>query len=327
MHTDKLFTELLVQPVQNGCNHICVVSGYATAAMAFHHFQELRNQNNSFKISLIVGMCAQDGLSQSNHKAFQDLMQSSYIGRFECSYLINSPPVHSKVYCWLRDNKPEQSYLGSANYTQNAFGSNQREAMTGCPPEQALDYYRSLLPQTIICTHPDAENLIQIYNDRYFADLRRKANVSQPPASTVPVPVSNWTGLPSVTVSFLDRYGDLPQRSGLNWGQRPEVGREPNQAYIKLPSSIYETDYFPVRTVHFTVLTDDGKVLICSRAQDNGKAIHTPHNNSLIGEYFRNRLGLPNGAPVTLDDLKRYGRTDVVFYKIDDETYYMDFSV
>ena len=74
------------------------------------------------------------------------------------------------------------------------------------------------------------------------------------------------------------------------------------------------------------MLTDDGKTLVCARAQENGKAIETPHNNSLIGEYFRGRLGLPNGALVSLEDLRRYGRTDMDFYKIDDETYYLDFS-
>jgi hypothetical protein len=55
--------------------------------------------------------------------------------------------------------------------------------------------------------------------------------------------------------------------------------------------------------------------------------IETPHNNALLGEYFRNRMGLANGAFVTRKDLKLYGRDDVKFYKFDDENYYMDFSV
>ena len=75
------------------------------------------------------------------------------------------------------------------------------------------------------------------------------------------------------------------------------------------------------------VLTDDGKELICVRAQDNGKAIHTTLNNSLMGTYFRYRLNLPSGAFITKDDLLRHGRTDVDFEKIDEETYLMDFSV
>ena len=60
--------------------------------------------------------------------------------------------------------------------------------------------------------------------------------------------------------------------------------------------------------------------------QQNNKAITTPARNSDLGEYFRNRLGLANGAFVTREDLDRYGRTDVIFIKLDEETYYMDFS-
>ena len=55
--------------------------------------------------------------------------------------------------------------------------------------------------------------------------------------------------------------------------------------------------------------------------------ITTPASNALLGEYFRNRLGLANGAYVTAADLRSYGRTDVTFIKIDEEHYYMDFSI
>lgn len=67
--------------------------------------------------------------------------------------------------------------------------------------------------------------------------------------------------------------------------------------------------------------------MICVRAQDGGKGLHTTLNNSLLGEYFRYRLGVKNGEFVTREHLLKYGRTDVDFYKIDDENYYMDFSV
>jgi hypothetical protein len=93
----------------------------------------------------------------------------------------------------------------------------------------------------------------------------------------------------------------------------------------KTSVEFYKIGLFPSQS-GATVLTDDNKVLICTRAQDNGKAIQTPHNNSLIGEYFRRRLGVPFGEPVTIEHLQNYGRTDVDFYKIDDETYFMDFA-
>lgn len=329
MLSKNLFDEVLVQPAQNGANKLYVVSGYATAAMAFRHLEALKESNRQVEIELIVGMSPIDGLSQTNHKGFQEL-QTSNAGIFSCSYLTEMPPVHSKIYSWFRDDEPICGFVGSANYTQTAFGKKQREVMTDSDPIKGFEYFQELISQTIYCDNIEAENIVQIYNSRSFTRVKReKEAIQQRETETATMTAEpSLVGLPSVNITLLDRTGtSLPQRSGLNWGQRPEVGREPNQAYIKLPSSVYNSDFFPDRTIHFTVLTDDGRVLICTRAQDNGKAIHTPHNNSLIGEYFRNRLGLPNGAPVKLADLQRYGRTDISFYKIDDETYFMDFSV
>jgi hypothetical protein len=125
----------------------------------------------------------------------------------------------------------------------------------------------------------------------------------------------------------LSRTGEVQNTGGLNWGHRDKRNR--NEAYIQLPPEVYKSDFFPVKPQHFTVVTDDSKTFICCRAHKGrtGEAIETPHNNSLLGEYFRNRLGLPNGAFVTRSDLEKYGRTDVIFYKFDNENYYMDFSV
>lgn len=329
MIISNLFDEVLVKPALEGADRLCIVSGYATSAMAFHHLDHvIKQKNKSVQVQLIVGMCVQDGLSLSNHKGFQNLVRNEYRGVFECSYVYNVPPVHSKIYVWLKNNKPVAGFSGSANYTQVAFGKMQREVLTDSDPKQGLEYFKGLATDTIYCTHLDAERLVQIYSDRQYHRRRRiEAAAEERERQQTAAGLENLAGLPMVRFSLLDRSGNLPQRSGLNWGQRPEEHREPNQAYIKLPADVYKTDFFPPRKTHFTVLTDDGKVLICTRAQDNAKAIHTPHNNSLIGEYFRSRLGVPLGGTVKLSDLNRYGRHDIDFYKIDDETYFMDFSV
>lgn len=315
-----------MQPVQNGCNKLYIVSGYATSAMAFHHLNELNNHGSTnVALKLIIGMTSSDGISFGNHRGFRQIMSNDFAGRFECSYKINTPPIHTKLYLWFENDIPRFGFLGSANYTQTAFNTaRQGEAFTECQVYEALDYYNGLIGDTIYCTHPDSENLIKIYNDRFYRRRERESSETTTPEVPQAPDVST---LENVTISLLDGDGNLPQRSGLNWGQRPEEHREPNQAYIRLPSSVYNTEFFPPVRAHFTVLTDDNRVLICARAQQNGKAIHTPHNNSLIGEYFRNRLNIPNGNRVTLEDLRNYGRTDLTFYKIDDETYYMDFSI
>ena len=327
MIIENLFDKVLIDPAKNGADTLYVVSGYATAAMAFHHFDSLKKSHGKqIKINLIVGMCPYDGLSLSNHKAFQQLVSIDFSDYFKCSYIFNAPQVHSKSYAWFNGKKPVSGFVGSANYTQNAFSKSQRELLISCDPSLGLDYFNSLISDSVYCTHNEIENYIEIYRDTYYS-RRKKELLERQGIQLITSETPDLQDLPAVRISFLDRHDDLPHRSGLNWGQRPEEGREPNQAYIKLPSFVYRTDFFPSVAVHFTVLTDDNKVLICTRAQENGKAIHTPHNNGLIGEYFRHRLNIPSGHPVTKEDLLRYGRTDIDFYKIDDETYFMDFSV
>ena len=321
MLTKNLYQAILIEPMQFDVDEINIVTGYGTSAMAFHHLEEIALRNIDIKVRIILGMCVSDGLSQSNHKGFKKLMTNDYIGKFECNYLMNYPPVHSKVYVWKKNNKPIKAFLGSANYTQTAFFNSQREVMAECDPVVSASYFEELSKESIYCNHDEAENYVTIYNDKVFR--RRKSIESQIQESENKVDI---IGLPKVSISLYNRDGDLSLRSGLNWGQRPEYHREPNQAYIRIPLSIARTDFFPVNGIHFTVLTDDDKVLICTRAQDYGKAIHTPQNNSLIGEYFRNRLGLENGQLITKSDVEKYGRNYLDFYKIDDETYFMDFS-
>lgn len=176
-------------------------------------------------------------------------------------------------------------------------------------------YIQSLTGRSIYAHHAEIEEYVQIHPTHPVLDrentLIEGIDTAQARYETV-------------ILSLITRTGEPGVRSGLNWGQRP--GRNPNEAYISLPSKIAKSGFFPLEKRHFTAITDDRHQLILRIEQQNNKAITTPARNSDLGEYFRNRLGLANGAFVTRDDLEKYGRTDVVFIKLDEETYYMDFS-
>lgn len=290
--------------------------------MATRHIETIRRDlKTDFAIRIIVGMCPQDGIQKSQHLGFRKLSSGEFGADFKCGYITDYPPVHSKVYAWLKDGEPVQGFVGSTNYTQNAFSRSMREVLTEKDPISCFEYYQSLIGATIDCLSNDVSYLLDRFEQR-----RRRPTVVV--GTEQEVAVVTETGLDKVTLTLLDkRTGEVPARSGLNWGQRPEQGREPNQAYLNITSDIGRSGFFPDRFEQFMVLTDDNKELICVRAQDNGKAIHTTLNNSLMGEYFRYRLGVSNGAFITKSHLLRYGRTDVDFQKIDDETYLMDFSV
>ena len=325
MLTENLFDSVLLAPVRQRADTLYIVSGYASATMAHRHFRELQRFRRPVKVELIVGMTVQDGLSAKDHQGFRDLVSDT----FSCRYVAYNQPVHTKTFAWYSEERPRVGFSGSANYTQSAFSGARREAMTEHDAEESRDYFDLIRQDTVDCRDPQVANLIAIHAEPEHSI--RQANDDDLEEPDEAEAAARFAGqldrLPHQRISFLNRAGQLPQRSGLNWGQRPEAGREPNQAYIRLTAEVYSTDYFPPRGEQFTILTDDGRPLVCVRAQDHAKAIHTSLNNSDMGRYFRERVGVPLGAPVTVEDLARYGRTDVDFYKIDEETYYMDFSV
>lgn len=311
MLSDNLYSNALIAPARDGANELLIVSGYATSAMCIRHLADLRQIRSEASIRLIVGMCGLEGLSSASHAGFRHLAEDN---SFQCKYVYKGAPVHSKVFVWRNGSIPVIAFTGSANYTQTAFGmavSKQREVLTPVDAQIALAYFNTVETDTITCDHIDAENLVTIY--RHQARQR-----PQPTEEDQAIP-PEYFWLPTVTLPV-----SVHRRSGLNWGQRD--GRDPNQAYLPIPISIRRRSFFPPRTVRFTILTDDGKTLTAVVAQDYDKAIHTPYNNAELGLYFRRRLGVPDGAFVTNEHLARYGRDSVVIYKIDDETYFMDFS-
>ena len=116
----------------------------------------------------------------------------------------------------------------------------------------------------------------------------------------------------------------VPGRSGLNWGQRP--GRNQDQAYLSVPVEFQRSNFFPHAGIKFLAIFDDGFEVECLRAQQNGKAIHSHKDNSIIGKYFRTRLGLKSGDLISYFDLDRYGRFSIEVSKKEDGIYFFDFS-
>ena len=128
----------------------------------------------------------------------------------------------------------------------------------------------------------------------------------------------------SINIHLLDKTGDV--QYGLNWGHRDN--RDKNQSYLQLPSDVYKSDFFPKKGTYFLVYTDDGNSFAMNRAQktDEGTAIQTPEDNSILGKYLRKRLGLTDGKEITVNDILSYGRTDISMTKFDNRHYYLDFK-
>lgn len=128
-----------------------------------------------------------------------------------------------------------------------------------------------------------------------------------------------------LTLSLLTNSNEVGNKSGLNWGHRGTRNR--NESYLRVPSQIHLEfpNFFPQREQPFIIQTDDGEQLTCVMAQNNQKAIQTTENNALLGTYFRKRIGVPEEAFITLEDLQNYGKTYVTIKKLDNLLYYMEF--
>lgn len=305
---EDLFNKVLLEPATEA-DTLNIISGFATPGMYTYHAEELRKIQRSVDVHLIIGMTPFSGISKIYHENFKKIMDENT--KFSCSYVMeNKYPIHSKVYIWSKDSIPLVSFCGSANYTVNGFKSNQDEILVLCNKDSAKEYYDSIIEKTIYCNHQDADLICK----NIKTDYHLQENID----------INGISGLQSVELPLFSlQTNKIHPVSGLNWGQR--YGRERNQAYIPVPARVARANFFPPRGQYFSVLTDDGFPFVCVVAQDGGKAIETPHNNSQLGEYFRARLGVPSGSFVTLDALDHYGNRYVKFTKIDDEEYLMSF--
>lgn len=310
----NLLETVLVQPVREGADSLLVASGYASPIMVLDHYEELAKHELGKKlrrIDLVVGMTG--GVKEKDHKVFKRLV-NDYSKGFSCRYLLTKPQFHSKAYLWLRAGKPFKSFVGSANYSRNAFHERQRELLALADPFEVMSYFEQLKEDTRDCNDPHIDQVIRIKEDTQFTQAE---NSSKHISFEVP--------LFSSTTGKIQGPG-----AGLNWGM-PKGNRKrsnPNEAYIQLRPEVYKSGFFPVRGNHFTVKTDDGKEFVMGRVSKSaeGQQLQTPICNADLGVYFRNRLDIPLGQLITDKDLERYGRNSVIFTKKADLEFEMNFS-
>ncbi len=236
------------------------------------------------------------------HNAFANATKEY---KFKCRHVHTGKYVHARVYSWNREEFPQIAFAGSANYSMMGFGDSQIEVVNQCDTDLANDFYNQTSREAILCTHDSILEIVDFREEIGTKHLMEKSPVE---------------------LSLLDsRTQKTHKKAGLNWGHRSS--RNPDQAYTHIPSSVYKTDFFPPIKKPFLMQNDDGEEYLLVRAQENGKALQTTHDNSLPGLYFRSRIGVSSGLFADRQDLENYGRTTVSISKINDQEYFLDFSV
>lgn len=319
-HVTDLEQVAFDRPYEEGFRTLRILSGYASSAFLMHILTKFPD----LEVDLVIGMAKKDGIRRWDHDRYVQIMNDN--PRIRISYQRSLPGVHTKIYHWTDNGliNDSQTFIGSANFSWNGF-RDQLELLAESNYPNIDEVFD--VTDTILCTDRDLEHEINFFHVNYQRTPRTNEIVQfalqGEDEENMYLQNLSYVDLPLL----LENDTAIHERAGLNWGQRP--GREPNQAYIPVPTPFnrQNPDFFPPLEQSFTMLTDDGQQLICKMAQANRKAIHTTENNSIMGRYFRNRIGVPLGIRVDARDVVSYGRTSVRVYKIDSETYFMDYRV
>lgn len=324
------------------CNSLKIVTAFTDCERISTHMINLADgiKSNRFvkgmSVDILLGM-TKSSLSLKKHqdicRLLRQLNSSKGMPKVTCRYICNGPEVHSKVYVWNYPDEhvgelPYIAYCGSLNYTMNAFYK-RRESVSMCSSLDALEYYKSLLPDTLDCFDPMvAEKLKNVVNNS--PSVAEDVDNSEKDY----LEYDKETPVGTIKVSLLRADGsDTGYGSGINWGIRKNgTKRNPNQAYIPYNHQDKVDGFFPDRLSPddencpiFKVITKDFGSFHMRMAQQGNKALHSAESNSILGEWIRKRINAPSGGYVTKQMLELYGKTYVTFRKYADGTYLLDF--
>lgn len=120
----------------------------------------------------------------------------------------------------------------------------------------------------------------------------------------------------------------VPEKSGLNQWNAGGRRRDPDEVYIAYQAVDRNRapSFFPPRDTPFLLHLPDGTDISAKVCQDSGKAIMSNPNKVLGKWLLRKVFELPEGTLVTYEMLEKYGIDSVVFTKLGDLEYSVDFS-
>lgn len=257
-----------------------------------------------------------------------------------------SEEIHAKAYVWKKNNKVLSALIGSANFSSNGLRSDYREILADASRDTfnaLLDYYQYIKENSII--QPSVKEGVE----------REDINFD----SGKEVDKGNLKYSCSLPLYSL-RNNQVHEKGGLNWGFSSGHVAE-GDGYIALPKSIIKDNpnlFKPYDQNYQTsggrkrnsdpveIIWDDGYVMPASFEGVNtiddltypkqitsysakvpkldGKRIS---KKSILGRYLRKRLGVSVDHLITMEDLEKYGRTDITLSLIEEGVYYADFSV
>lgn len=316
LYTKNLEELIFHRHEMHNTDELIVLSGYL-GPKPVARLEEL-----PFNSRVIYGMYGSEGIKPSLHNSLTNIQND--VDNLNIFY--SNLPVHSKCYVWRKNGEIIHALLGSANFSINGLTTPFREVLaetTFDTFEPLNDYIQHVLNNSISCLEIGTERIVE-------------------PSK----------GIDCCNVTLLGKDGEVQNAAGLNWGQNPKNHTTPNDAYIAIrtshirdfpklfpPKQINPMDIDGRGRVHryndsIEIIWDDGitmeGLLEGSQPVDGityPKQISSFPVKAELGEYIRQRIGVPSGQPVRKHHLESYGRLDIEISILGDGVYKFDFSV
>ena len=328
------FTDLeniiLQRHLSNEADELIILSGYISAGPV----EKLSEK--SIRSKVIWGTLQRDKrmFTKSYHEKYKDIT-NDVSNSMEVFY--KNTYDHSKIYCWLRNDRPIDILAGSANFTNSALKSTNEEFLFDVDSAK----------------YTDVHNYLKTALSGSVSSINASAPVPPTPVTTpqssrrrgrlVDTIISDYP--PTANIYLGGANGKVQERSGLNWGQGEARNRK-NDGCLRIGTPLVKSlpSLFPnqgknlgngrgqgyrSRIAHAEILFDDGVVMDVSFEGGNGdliKQLTSFPGKDIFGGYFRKRLGVGEIDKVTDQDLSNYGRNHITLTLLAEGVYYADFS-
>ncbi len=279
-----------------------------------------------FHSRVIYGMYGSEGIQTKLHNSLTRIQNN--VDNLNIFY--SQIPVHSKCYVWRKSGQIIHALLGSANFSINGLTTPYREILAETTRDTfnpLNDYLAHVLNNSVSCLEIAGQGVQE----------------------TVELELT-------CSMSLVMEDGQTHNASGLNWGYManglPSPKRGIDDACIPIsieyirnypdlfPAKLTERELIDVRgrrqrsNEAIELIWDDGTTMEGLLEQNNiidgikyPKAISSFPAKNEMGEYLRQRLGVPLGQPVQRHHLDSYGRTDIKVSLLENGIYSCDFSV
>jgi len=279
-----------------------------------------------FHSTVIYGMYGSEGIQSALHNSLLQIKNDSA----NINIFYSQLPVHSKCYVWRNRGEIIHALIGSANFSVNGLNTPFRE-MLGETTRDSFkplnEYLQHILNNSISCLEVDE---VVIQEEPEFTSI--------------------------CSMSLLMPSGRVHNASGLNWGYMknglpsPKRGIDDACIPIRVDHIKRFPTLFPLKLTAselrdargrrqrdneaIEIIWDDGitmEGLLEGTQPLEGvkypKQISSFPDKSELGEYIRNRIGVPLGQPVRTHHLVSYGRPDIKVSLLGTGVYKFDFSV